>query len=288
MWMLLVASLMWALSFGLIKYTLGGVNPMLVAWIRLMLSFVVFVPFFRLRYGKVLSFRLAVIGAVQYGVMYAAYLHAYRYLQSYEVVLFTVLTPLYVTAVSDIAEKRFHRLFFLCSMMASGAGALICLGWGSLQRIGYGFLLMQFSNIFFALGQVAYRNIMKDQPIKNDLGYYSTMYGGAVLILSVILPFSVSASDFVLSPNQWLVLLYLGVVPSGVAFFLWNIGAKSCKSGTLAVLNNAKIPMGVAASMLVFGEKVDLGRLAVGALLMLLAMFVTEWAGDKSAGSLRT
>ena len=276
MFFLVVASLLWAFSFGLIKYTLAGTNPMVVAWIRLALSFLVFVPFMKRRADSRLTARLAMIGAVQYGLMYAAYLQAYSYLQAYEVALFTVLTPLYVVLINDIVEKKFNRLFFLCAMAASGAGAFICLGWGDLKRIGIGFLLMQVSNLCFAGGTVAYRKMMGDSPMRRDLKYFASLYGGAVLLLTLIMPLSLNAGDLDFTGMQWAVLLYLGLVPSGLAFFLWNYGARQSKSGTFAVMNNAKIPFGIVASLLVFGETADLSRLAVGALVLFLAILISE------------
>ncbi|MFM7261548.1 MAG: hypothetical protein ACKO3W_13190, partial [bacterium] len=49
-----------------------------------------------------------------------------------------------------------------------------------------------------------------------------------------------------LTTPQWLTLIYLGVGASGVGFFLWNVGATKVAPATLAVMNNAKVPLGVA------------------------------------------
>jgi drug/metabolite transporter (DMT)-like permease len=42
---LIFVSILWAFSFGLIKGELTGLDPTLVAHIRLLLSFIVFLPF---------------------------------------------------------------------------------------------------------------------------------------------------------------------------------------------------------------------------------------------------
>ena len=47
-------------------------------------------------------------------------------------------------------------------------------------------------------------------------------------------------------------------------------------AGTLAVFNNAKVPLGVACSLLFFGETADLPRLAVGGALLIAAVAVAE------------
>ena len=76
-------------------------------------------------------------------------------------------------------------------------------------------------------------------------------------------------------------LAYLGIVASGLGFFLFNAGARRSSLPVLAVLNNAKIPLAVVVSVVVFGETIDLARTALGILLFLPALYLagrTEFA----------
>ncbi len=66
------------------------------------------------------------------------------------------------------------------------------------------------------------------------------------------------------------------MISSGACFFWWNLGASRVNAGTLAVFNNAKVPLGVACSLLFFGEHADLPRLLVGGVLMAAALWVAE------------
>ena len=71
------------------------------------------------------------------------------------------------------------------------------------------------------------------------------------------------------SGEQWLVIVYLGLVASGLGFFLWNKGAARTAPGALAAFNNAVVPLGMGLSLFYFGEakavSVDaLAQLAVG------------------------
>ena len=81
---------------------------------------------------------------------------------------------------------------------------------------------------------------------------------------------------FAPTPVQWGVLAYLGVLASGICFFLWNRGATLVNPGTLAAMNNAKIPLMVICSLAFFGETPDWTRLLVGAVLMGVAVWLTE------------
>ena len=71
---------------------------------------------------------------------------------------------------------------------------------------------------------------------------------------------------------QWTILVYLGIVASGLCFFLWNRGARLVSAGQLAVMNNLKIPLGVAVSLFIFREPANGWTLLVGALLIGVAL----------------
>ena len=53
-----------------------------------------------------------------------------------------------------------------------------------------------------------------------------------------------------------------------VGFFLWNKGARQVNEGTLAVLNNLKMPLGILASLVLLGERTAYVRLLIGLILM--------------------
>jgi len=280
---LLAVSLLWAFSFGLIETHLSSLDSNLVAFLRLGLSLLAFLPFLRPRAvpPRIASW-LVVCGALQFGVMYAAYIASYGYLRAYEVALFTILTPLYVTLLNDALEGRFDKRNLEAALMAVvGTGVVV---FQDVQREGllHGFLLVQLANLCFALGQVWYRKLVRDPALGADSGVFAWLYLGAVLVTA---PLGMAGIGGIseLSRTQWLVLGYLGVIASGLGFFLWNTGARRVGAGTLAVFNNLKIPLGIAVALLVFGESTELTRLMLGGAIILLGLW---WArrGEGSRG----
>ena len=69
----------------------------------------------------------------------------------------------------------------------------------------------------------------------------------------------------------------MGIVASGVGFFLFNAGARRTDVGTLAIFNNAKIPLAILASALVFHDQVDWVRLAAGGVVIAAALGLNRW-----------
>jgi carboxylate/amino acid/amine transporter len=278
MWYLLFVSLLWAFSFGLIKGGLSGVDSFFVSFARIFLSLLVFLPFLRVKQvSKKIARKLFFIGMLQYGVMYIAYIYSFRYLQAYEVALFTIFTPLYVALWHDFSRKKFSTINLTAALLAIVGTAIVV--WQALTRTDFwfGFVLMQISNIAFAVGQIQYKKVMQTQPDVKDRTVFGYLYlGGSAITLAASLLFT-HWNTLTLSNQQWLILLYLGVVASGIGFFLWNLGARKTNVGTLAVFNNLKIPLSTAVSLLVFGEVVNSTNLTIGGIIVLISLFISEF-----------
>ena len=274
---LLIVSLVWAFSFGIIKGQLTGLDSNFVAFTRMCLSFILFLPFIKFRRISPQNIIVLVfLGMIQFGLMYVAYILAYQYLKAYQVALFTILTPIYVTVIHDAIEQRFHIRFLIAAILAILGAGIIVLSDISWIEISIGFFLMQVSNIAFAFGQVYYRKLMKNLPDLTDASAFVYLYFGAVLLTGIFSLITTDFSSLVLTNMQILSLIYLGIVASGICFFLWNIGARKANAGTLSVLNNLKIPLAILVSLLFFNESVDLLRLIIGGLLVLFAMTISE------------
>ena len=274
---LIVVSFLWGFSFVIIKGSLASLDSNFVSFVRLLLSFVVFVPFMRLSGIRFKTgIQLAFIGAVQFGFMYVAYIAAYQYLPAHMIVLLTTTTPLFITIFGAVVERRIHRAFLWAALLAAAGGAVIQYPDQALSSSLYGIALIQISNAAFAFGQIAYRRLMNSKPDLRDRNVFGLLYAGAVVVAGL---FSFIATDYgrlAVQPRQWLFLVYLGIVASGVCFFLWNFGARKVNEGALAVMNNMKIPIGVVLSLLILREATDYVRLIMGCLLLASALWINR------------
>lgn len=275
--LLLLVSFVWAFSFGLIKGRLGGLDSSFISAVRLGLALLVFLPFLRLRGIKLrLAFTLIAIGAVQFGLMYLAYNQSFKYLPAHEVALFTLTTPIFVTLFADALERNF-RLRALLAALIAVAGAAIVITKSMVTAtslVGFGFV--QLSNGAFAIGQVLYRRRRLSNNELNDRQVFALLYAGG---FAVTAPLMLVQTDFIalaINQSQIATLLYLGVIGSGVCFFLWNLGATRVSAGTLAVFNNAKVPLAVICSLLFFNESANLPRLLIGGALLIAAIALAK------------
>ena len=268
--LLILVSLIWAVSFGLIRTYLANVDPDVINSVRLALTLLVFLPFLAgKRVSRARNAELVAIGAVQFGLMYALYTRSYGLLQAHQVALATLMTPLYVALLDDLLERRLRPHFVACAALAA-VGTWISIGAGSLGEASLqGLALVQAANFCFATGQIWYRRAMARTPGLGDRQAFARCaVGAAAVAVGLAAPAWWAGAAARITLQQMAVLVYLGVVASGLGFFLWNVGARKVNTGVLAVMNDLKIPLGVVVSLMVFGERALWGHLLSGAVIL--------------------
>jgi drug/metabolite transporter (DMT)-like permease len=279
-----ITTLIWAFSFGLIGNTLKGIDPLQIADTRLLFALIAFLPFIKLRNTNGQEkWQLILLGALQYGVMYTCYLSAFRFLPSHLVALFSVFTPLYIVIINDLRQRSFTPWYLLATILSVFGAAIIKMGSIDSSDIWIGFGLMQIANLAFAFGQIYYRDWKQYRPHISDSSVFGFLYLGAAVFTTVATLLISSQPPIPLdaTPTQWIVLVYMGLIASGLGFFLWNKGGTQTSVGVLATFNNAVVPLAMFASLFVFGEAKggspeELVRLGIGSLLIVAALLIAK------------
>lgn len=279
---LFAVTLLWAFSFSLIGvYLAGQVDAWFSVLIRIALAALIFLPFLKVKQTpKPLALKLMLIGAVQLGAMYSFYYHSFLYLSVPEVLLFTVMTPLYITLLNDALEKHFNPRFFIVAIIAIG-GAVAIRYEGISSDFLLGLLLVQAANLCFAIGQVAYKRLMSNSTLEHK-SVFGWFFIGALCVALVCYLLFGNTDKLPTTTTQWSVLIYLGIVASGFGYFVWNKGATLVNVGALAVMNNLLIPAGIIVNVLIWNRDADLFRLTIGAGVILAALLVNQYF-NKSA-----
>lgn len=275
---LLVVTLIQAFSFSLIgEYLAGHVDSYFAVLVRVVLAGLIFIPLTRWRSVEPAFMRgMLIIGALQFGVTYVCLYLSFRVLTVPEVLLFTILTPLHVTLIEDALNRRFNPWALVAALVAVAGAAVIRFDQITPNFL-MGFLLLQLANFTYAAGQVMYKHLVarypSDQPHYRRFGYF---YLGALLVvLPAFLLFG--KADFLpQAPLQWGVLVFLGVVSTALGMYWWNKGACLVNGGTLAVVNNLHVPVGLLLNLLIWNQHEPLGRLALGGLVILAAVWISR------------
>ena len=273
-------TIIWAFSFSLIGvYLSGHVDAWFSAMLRIAIATIIFLPFLKLKEIKTKTiFSLIGIGSVQLGLMYCFYFQSFRFLTVPEVLFFSVLTPIYITLLNDILSKRFHIGHLLTALVAVLGAAYIQYSSIS-ENVFLGFMITQGANLCFAVGQVAYKYLLKSTPALKSTPMH-TIFGlffiGALLV--TLLAFSLFGSTEKLPSTsvQWAVLIYLGAVASGAGYYFWNKGVVLVNAGSLAIMNNALIPLGLIVNLVIWNKETNLTKILIGGSLIFASLAFNE------------
>ncbi|GLT14697.1 carboxylate/amino acid/amine transporter [Vibrio algivorus] len=285
MFYLSAVTLLWAFSFSLIGvYLAGQVDAWFSVWMRIALAGLIFLPFLQFKDipAKLIG-KLMAIGGIQLGLMYCFYYQSFLLLSVPEVLLFTVFTPIYVTLIYDLLKGRFSPWYLLTAVIAVAGAAIIKFA-GINESFLSGFLVVQGANICFALGQVGYKHVMEQNKVeisqRTVFGYF---YIGAFVVASIAFALMGNTDKLPTTNLQWGILTYLGLIASGLGYFLWNKGACLVNAGALAVMNNALVPAGLIVNIVIWNRDVDLTRLLLGGAVIMLSLWVNEtWVKRKT------
>lgn len=277
MFNLIIATVCFSLSFGLIKSQLSFLPSEFVVFFRLFLAFILFLPFIRFNNLKK-QYIAFVIGIIQFGIMFLCFIKAFKYLQGNEIALLTITTPFFVALWSILFGEKFKIIYVLCILFSIlGAGIIV---WQniSFDMIIKGILLMETCNCSFALGQVLWKKYIDDVSLK----YMASAYLGATLF---VLPFCILNNVFIVCNSinliQMFSILYLALIPTGVGFFLWNKGAIQVNPSNLAIMNNLKIPFAVLFSIMIFHEKINIQNFIIGSSVILFSILLLNFYLNK-------
>lgn len=275
---LLAVTLLWAFSFSLIgEYLAGRVDSDFAVLIRVAIAALVFVPYMRWRgLPRHLLGGFWLAGALQFGITYLCLYRSFTVLTVPEVLLFTVLTPIYVTLLDDALARRFNPWALVAALVAVGGGIII-----RFERLEgdylIGFVLLQVANATFAAGQVLCRRLLAryptDVPLHRFFGHF--FLGALLLALPSFLLFG-NPAKLPQTAVQWGVLVWMGLFATALGMFWWVKGSTSVDAGTLAVMNELHVPAGLLVNLLIWNRNADLPRLAFGGAIILASLWLNR------------
>ena len=273
---LIVVSVLWSFSFGIIKYGLPNLDSFFISYTRnlIALAFFASVSIYQIKQFK-WDIQLAVIGAIQFGLMYIFYIQSYQYLPAYLIATFTITTPIFIS-ISDkyFFKNQFTYKEFLAIFLVILGSYLMRYNILNMREYWDGFLLIQCANFFFAFGQIWFKYWNRKNINTNIVANFSQLFLGATLITFVsYLLFGGSSNE--ITDTNLSALLFLGLISSGIGFLLWNVGAIKVSSERLAVANNLVIPIAILNSLTFFGESIDFALFLPGIALFYIAYRIT-------------
>ena len=256
---LIIVSILWSFSFGIIKFGLTGLDSIFISFFRSLIAFIFFSSLTVYNIKK-FSFdtKLIIIGAIQFGLMYVFYIQSYQYLPAYLIATFTITTPIFVVLFSQaLMKESFSKNGILSVILVLIGSLMMRFNLANPLDYWFGFILIQCANMFFASGQIMFKKWHTENSDKDIVHNFSQMFFGATIVTSLFY-FQTMDVKNILSTTNLLSLIFLGICSTGIGFLLWNIGATKVSNTRLAIMNNVVIPLAVLNSFFIFGEDINI------------------------------
>ena len=267
---LIITTIIWSFSFSIIgNYLSPQINSWTLAFFRSFIAFIFFLPWYRKDISYKYLIRITSIGALQIGLMYVFYLTAFNYTTVQRILLFTITTPFYVVLISNLFERKFKLTVFLLSIFSIiGAFFLRTIYFDKNDLIG--FVLIQSANLCFALGQILYKRFKQGNWSQGDKFHdFTYFFFGSLLISSFGLIISSQGLSLPGSFAEWILVLWLGGISTGLGYYFWNRGSEYVSSTTLAVMNNLVIPTALLVETVFFSRTVNIESYIIGTIIII-------------------
>ena len=276
MWRLVLASLIWAFSYSLNKQNLAGTNPFMVSFIFCAVSVLTFLPALRFR-GLTIKkfFQIASLGALEFGLMYIFFQLSFRFLEAYEIALLLITTPIYVVLIDGILNRSSLALPCLFASVCILLSFILVSGQECFFN-RWGVLLVQCSNLSFALGQVLVKKFFESHSELSLNNTICILYFGGCCVCGAAALNTLHADYQALTLKAWIWAGILGMSCCGVCHYLWDTGILCVKTPVVAVMNNFQIPLSILVAVFFFNERVDWYKLCtcIGMLAFIFAVFL--------------
>ena len=273
---LLLVALLWGTTFVGGKYALNYFTPLYIIAIRFIMAFTMMAIGFRKELMTLTRKDIkggAIVGTVLF-IAFATQLVALQYTAAGKQAF---LAGTYVVMVPFISwwlhKKRPDTSSFV--------GAFICfMGIGLLTlndslSIGFGDSLTLFSSMFFA-GHIISNGYFVDDigPVKLTIVQF-----GTVALLSTIAALIFEPFPQGVAAKGIYAVIYLGVLCTGVAYFLQTIGQKYALSTHTAIILSLEAVFGSVLALFILGE-VFTFKMVLGCASILIAILIIELKGS--------
>ena len=242
-----LVTFLWSTSYILIRIGLKEINPLAFAAYRYIIaSLILLFPFlYQLKKGKINKLSpksvtiFLLLGFTGFFIAQGLQFFGLYFLNSVTVTFILNLTPIFVLGLSVFFLNERPSTLQLMGIALTLSGVVIFF-YSALLDIGMitGVLITLISGVGWAIYMIISRYYLRiNYENVITLTSISMLFGGLMLLSATIITGNIVNVSF----NNWIMILWLSIVNTVVAFFLWNHALKTLKAVEQSILQNTML-----------------------------------------------
>jgi len=275
----LLVTFLWSTSWILIKYALQEIPPLTFAGLRYTMAFIILLPGLWKHKAAVRALsmkewrRLTVLGLVFYTMTQGGQFLTLNHLEAVTFSLLLNFTSLLVAFFGIIALREMPSLLQWGGIITFIAGVLVYfLPLSTSDGQALGFILAGFTVCANAASAVLGRSVNRDQATPPLVVTAISMGVGSVSLLGI----GLAVHGFPpISPGGWMIIVWLAVVNTALAFTLWNRSLQKLSAVESSIINNTMLIQIAVLAWLLLGEQLAWGDV-VGLILATVGILITH------------
>lgn len=278
---LLTTFILWGSLYVVSKFVLGKLPPFTISFIRFTIAFFalsILQGKTKRKIEKSDYKYVLLIGVAGYFVAVGAQLLGTKFASAAIASLMNSLNPVTMTLFAVILLGEAITFGKIAGIMLALGGVYVILGTGGENAGLLGIVLSLFSVVLWSVVSVMTRKVtQKYEPLqitRSGVGVAAFFY------LPVCLWEASYERGIHMDASCILALIYMGVICTGIAYFLWNKSLSMLEAGTCSAFYPIQPLVSAALGILVLGEKVSI-TFWMGAALIVAGVFVNIRFGTR-------
>ena len=282
----LLVTFLWSTSYILIKIGLEEINPLAFAAYRYFIaSLILLFPLYhQLRKGRTGRFNLSRIvmflslGFTGYFIAQGFQFFGLFYLNLVIVTFILNLTPLFVLGLSVFFLNERPSRVQLMGIMLTLFGVFIFF-YDALADVGMitGILITLIGGAGWALYLLLSRRYFVENNESVITVTSISMLFGALMLIGAT---GFSGNIVNVSLNGWMIILWLSILNTAIAFFLWNRALKTLKAIEASILQNTMLIQTALLAFFFLQEPITAQKI-IGMVIVFLGVLIVQLRGKK-------
>jgi len=278
----LLVTFLWSSSYILTKFGLVNIPPLTLVGLRYLIASLILIPIALSRgehrkIAKDAWWKLAVLGFLGYTVAQGLQCVGLFYLPSVSVTLILNFTPVTVMLLNLSFTGEVPRRDQIAGMALVLLGAFLFFS-DKLEGFNLtGFIITLLSGIGWAGYMVASKLLFKERKV-SPLGNTAFAMGMGTALLSVSAFLIEGLKPIPIS--GWVIIIWLGLVNTALAFFLWNHALETLEAFELSVLQNTMLIQITILSIIFLRETLPPVKYVYMAIVF-IGVYIVQFRGVK-------